>query len=255
MGLVPDDLDLARLTTRELEAVLDGDEPVVAIVPVGSVEPHGPHLPLSTDIIISRAAAARGAELLRNNKVMAFVAPDVPYGVTECASAFKGAISVSADALTTFLLSVADGFLSNGFAHVCFVNNHLEPAHDTAVRAAKGDRVSVACPLTRRWGRTLSDEFKSGACHAGNYETSIMMAATPDLVREEERKRLTDVPVSLSEKLQAGINDFVEMGLTDAYAGAPADATALHGNDMIDRLAEMVHGEVMESLGFSDHSD
>jgi len=239
---------LGDLSTVKLDAELGGRRPAVALVPVGSVEPHGPHLPLATDTIISEAAAVRAAEKLRAQGVAAFLAPAVPYGVTDFAAGFAGAISVPAQALTGFLAAVARGYLDAGFAHVCLVNNHLEPAHDAAVRAAvaglPAGSASVACPLARRWARTLSDEFKSGACHAGAYETSLVLAAAPEVVDWPAAATLPDVSVSLSEGIKAGKKSFLEMGLADAYTGAPASATAEEGEEMLDRLAEMIVGEV-----------
>ncbi|MEO6419412.1 MAG: creatininase family protein, partial [Polyangiaceae bacterium] len=160
-----------ELTTEEFRAI--GKNSAV-IVPVGSVEPHGPHLPLGTDTTISREAAVRAAALLRARGVEAYVAPSVPYGVTDYAKGFPGALSIPPPVLTGFLEAVVQALLGEGISHVCLVNNHLEPAHDEAVRAAvrafPEGRASVACPLTRRWARTLSDEFKRGDCHAGRYE-------------------------------------------------------------------------------------
>jgi creatinine amidohydrolase len=225
---------------------------LVVLVPVGSVEPHGPHLSLETDIEISVGAAERAAARLEQHGLVACLAPAVPYGVTDCARAFPGAVSVPAAALTAYLSAVVDGFLAAGAAHVCLVNNHLEPAHDRAVRDAidgkDAVRVSIACPLTRRWARTLSDEFKSGACHAGRYETSLALARDPLLCDEAARAQLPEVPVSLSDKLRAGISDFAAMGLDRAYAGAPAQATAAEGEELFERLADMVVGEVLGAL-------
>jgi creatinine amidohydrolase len=186
------------------------------------------------------------------------IAPGVPYGVTECAAAFKGAVSVPAGMLRAFLTSVVDGYLANDVAHVCLINNHLEPGHVAAVREAIKDvepgRASVACPLEKRWARTLSDEFKSGAAHAGCYETSIILAADPELVDDDVRAKLPDVPVSLSDKLRAGVTDFVEMGLSRAYAGSPADATAAHGDDQLGRLATMIASGIIEAMGRASKS-
>jgi creatinine amidohydrolase len=225
---------------------------LVVLVPVGSVEPHGPHLSLETDTEISLGAAERAAARLEELGLVARIAPAVPYGVTECARAFPGAVSVPAAALTAYLGAVVDGFLAAGAIHVCLINNHLEPEHDRAVRAALSGRdpaqVSVACPLTRRWARTLSDEFKSGACHAGRYETSLALARDPQLVDEAARADLPEVPVSLSDQLRAGVSDFAAMGLDRAYAGAPAAATRAEGDDLFDRLAAMVVGEVEAAL-------
>jgi creatinine amidohydrolase len=238
-------------TTESLRALLAGPRPVVALVPVGSVEPHGPHLPLVTDVVISEAACRAAVPKLEAAGYSVVVAPAVAYGVTDCAAGFAGAVSVPAAALTAYLRAIAEALLAGGFRHVCLVNDHLEPAHDRAVRAAidgLGAGASVACPLTRRWARTLSDEFKSGACHAGRYETSIVMAAEPGLVDEVARTQLPPVPISLSEALGKGVDTFAAMGLERAYAGDPAAASAEEGRAMLERLAEMIVGEVSAAL-------
>jgi creatinine amidohydrolase len=244
---------LAELTTEDVRAEL-ASGPVVALLPVGSVEPHGPHLPLGTDTWISEVAADRAAMLLRERGVQARVAPSVPYGVTRFAEGFAGAISVPPDALAAFLRAVISGYLEAGFAHVCLVNNHLEPAHDVAVRAAianlpgQAGQASVACPLTRRWARTLSDEFKSGACHAGTYETSLMLVAAPHMVDRAAADALPALSTSLSAGMKAGLTSFQAMGLDRAYTGAPAQATAAEGEEMLERLATMIAAEVQEAL-------
>lgn len=224
----------------------------VLLVSVGSVEPHGPHLPLGTDTIISEAASLRAIELLAARGVQAVIAPPVPYGVTEFARDFAGAIGISADVLTALLVDLARAALRAGARHVCFVNNHLEPAHDLAIRAVskhfEPGRVSIACPLTRRHARTLSAEFKSGACHAGRYETSIVLAAAPALVEEAARTALDEVPISLSDGIKAGKDSFKSMGMNDAYAGTPALATREHGCEQLELLAAMIFTEVTEAL-------
>ncbi|CAN5880106.1 creatininase family protein [soil metagenome] len=244
---------LARHTTASLFTLLKGTRAVVALVPVGSTEPHGPHLGLGTDVIISAAACLKACEIFeKKGPLVGVIAPAISYGVTDCATGFPGAVSIPPDVLTAYIAAVCDGLLAQGIKHVCLVNNHLEPAHDTAVRAVlagREKRVSVACPLTKKWARTLSAEFKSGACHAGQYETSIVMAAAPELVNEATRTTLAPVAISLSEKLAAGVNTFSAMGMELAYAGNPAAATVEEGEQLIQRLAEMVVGEVREAIG------
>jgi creatinine amidohydrolase len=244
--------ELGRLTTEELRDALASGKRAVVLLPVGSVEPHGPHLPLSTDTIISEAAASRAAAALEREGFVVLTAPTVPYGVTRFAEGFAGAVSVPAEALTPFLRAVVEGYLAAGAAHVCLVNNHLEPAHDVAVRAAVAGlparRASVACPLTRRWARTLSAEFKSGACHAGEYETSIVLAADAAAVRSDLAASLPPLAASLSEGMKAGKASFRALGMERAYTGAPALATAEEGERMLERLAIMVATEVKEAL-------
>lgn len=243
---------LAEMTYVEVaEACARG---AVAIVPVGSVEPHGPHLPLETDTTISETCAARAVAALAADGIPAVVAPSVPYGVTDYAAGFAGAIGVPAEALTAMLRGIAQKLLSCGFRHVCFVNNHLEPAHDAAVRASIADlakgRASVACPLTRRWGRTLSDEFKRGDCHAGRYETSLVMAAGRMV-----HGKIDDLPtlaLSLADAIKAGKKTFAEIGMTQAYTGAPSEATTAEGDDLYGRLVTMVVTEIKEGLAASE---
>ncbi|MCC6646991.1 MAG: creatininase family protein [Polyangiaceae bacterium] len=236
---------LAELTTFELEARLARGS-VVALVPVGSTEPHGPHLPLDTDVVISEEACLRAVDALAAEGVDALVTPSIPYGVTEFAAGFRGAVSVSGAALTAFVRAVVEALLAGGFARVCVVNNHLEPAHDLAIRAAvQGvEGASVACPLSRRWGRTLTDEFKSGACHAGRYETSLVLAARPSSVRALATT-LAPRGESLSAGIRAGVTSFRDLGLTEAYTGAPAEATAQEGAETYGRLVEMIVAEAM----------
>ncbi|MFO0742893.1 MAG: creatininase family protein, partial [Labilithrix sp.] len=237
-------MKLAELTYEQVESICRGR--AVAIVPVGSVEPHGPHLPLDTDTTISETCAARAVQVLAADGITAVVAPSVPYGVTDYASGFAGAIGVPAEALTAMLRGIAEKLLACGFQHVCFVNNHLEPAHDAAVRAsiaelAKGE-ASVACPLTRRWGRTLSDEFKRGDCHAGRYETSLVLAAGRAV-----HGTIGDLPtvgLSLADAIKAGKKTFAEIGMDRAYTGAPSEATAIEGDDLYGRLVTMVVTEI-----------
>ena len=242
-------MKLAAMTYEEVAALCARGSAVV-LVPVGSVEPHGPHLPLDTDAVISETAAERAARELEAKGVPVAVAPTLPYGVTDYAAGFAGAIGVPAAALTALLRGLVEKLLATGFAHVCLVNNHLEPAHDAAVRAAveglaKG-AASVACPLTRRWGRTLSDEFKRGDCHAGRYETSLVIAAGRDV--RPVATELATLGISLAEAIRSGKSTFAEIGMARAYTGAPAEATREEGDALYAKLVTMIVTEVEEGL-------
>ncbi len=245
---------LAELTYEEVASLVSAGR-AVAIVPVGSVEPHGPHLPLDTDTTISVTCAMRAADRLESAPpgralVTAVVAPSVPYGVTDYAAGFAGAIGVPAGALTAMLAAIAKSLLATGFAHVCFVNNHLEPAHDAAVRAAidglPRGTASVACPLTRRWGHTLSDEFKRGDCHAGRYETSLVIAAGVHV--RPSFGELPTLGLSLSDAIRSGKSTFAEIGMERAYTGAPREATLAEGEELYEKLVTMVLTEIEEAL-------
>lgn len=243
---------LSELTTEDLAALLDGT-PAVALIPIGSTEPHGPHLPLGTDAILSDEVCRRAARALRDRGIAAVVAPTIAFGVTHYAAGFRGAIGVREDTLLSLLYDVASRLLDDGVAQVSFVNNHLEAAHvaviEKAVESIASQRgptcVSFPNQLTKRWGRTLTDEFKKGNCHAGAYEGSLVLAARGELFRADVARDLPKLDISLANTEN---KTFHELGMDRAYTGAPADATREEGDKTYARLAEMVVTEVTEKL-------
>jgi creatinine amidohydrolase len=250
-------LELARLTTEECSVMLSAPHPTV-VLPVGSTEPHGPHLPLSTDATLAEECAKRAARELRDRGVGALAAPALAYGVTRYASGFAGAISLSPALMEQLVRELCVAYREAGFGMVCVTNHHLEPEHVTAITrgvegaaaAARGG-VRFANQLTPRWGRTLSAEFKKGECHAGSYETSLVLAASPDEVRDV-RRELPEVPVSLSAGIRAGKTTFRQLGLERAYSGAPAAASREEGEGLYALLVKMVADEVCEGLGLAE---
>lgn len=253
----PLDPMMPRRSWTEMAATLsDPARPAVALLPVGSTEPHGPHLPLDTDVIISVETARRAALRLRGAGIGAFVLPALAYTVTEFSRDFAGAIGVSAAALRALLADVCSAALGQGFAAVCLVNSHLEPDHlaalrDTAaaVSAREGRPVIFPDKTRRRWAATLTEEFRSGACHAGRYETSLVMAVRPDLVDDAARRALPANPISIGRRIKEGARTFREAGSDQAYFGDPAAATTAEGHATFDALAAMVVTEVLEAMG------
>jgi creatinine amidohydrolase len=253
---------LADFSTEALSAFLEtarASGGAAALVPIGSTEPHGPHLPLATDILLSEEACRRAARALAERGIPTLVAPSIAYGITRYAAGFRGAIGVSEATLVSLLTDVARALLDDGFAHVALVNNHLEPEHVTAVEratavvAAERGARSISFPnqLTRRWGRTLTDEFKRGDCHAGRYETSLVLATRADLVDSDAAQRLAALPISLSRAIAAANGAplrFADIGMNRAYTGAPAEATTAEGEATYERLVEMITTEVTEHL-------
>ncbi len=234
---------LGELTTAEVRALVAAP-PTAVLVPVGSVEPHGPHLPLATDTLLSETAAMRACDALAAKGIRAVVAPSVGYGVTDFAEGFAGAVSVPAPVLTALLRAIATSLLADGWSRVCFVNSHLEPAHDAAVRAAVEGLAGavVASPLRRRWAETLGDEFRRGNCHAGRYETSLVLAAGGRV--SDAHRALPALDISLSDAIRAGKSRFRDVGMSEAYTGAPAEASRDEGDELYEKLVAMIVGEV-----------
>lgn len=245
---------LDHFTTTTLKAFLAEAQAPVVLWPLGSVEPHGPHLPLATDALISEENARRALVRLRAAGVEAVIAPTMPYGVTDFAAGFPGAVSMPEGALVAILCAGAQAWLAEGFRHVALINHHLEPGQLAAVAKAQRQiaeahgAASVSAPavVSGRWGRRLTEEFRQGACHAGQYETSMILASDGELVRDTEG--LPALDVSLSVAIKAGVRTFKAAGMSAAYTGQPDGATAGEGATTYDLHGEMVATEVLEAL-------
>lgn len=149
------------------------------------------------------------------------------------------------------LVNVIRGIGSAGFTRVCVINHHLEPAHfkvvhSAATEAASGAPFRVIVPDHRRkpTGPLLGDEFMHGGSHAGSYETSLMLAAAPQLVNDEARRALPSLNIDLPGAIKAGATNFLEAGGPDAYFGAPADASADEGQ----RLFEIITRATLDAM-------
>ncbi len=246
----------AHLTWPQMKARAEAG--AVALLPCGSTEAHGPHLPLNVDVVIAEAVCTRAAALLEAQGRKAVVFPAVAYGLTDFAAAFSGTVSVEADATRAYLAGVLAGIAAHGFPVVAAVNHHVEPAHFKVVHEAckraqeRFERARIFAPDHRRppFVAQLGEEFTSGGSHAGLYETALVLACAPHLVREEVRASLPSLEVDLPGMIKAGAKDFHACGGPDAYFGAPSAATPAEG----ERLLGLLAGFTAEAVQAAIHS-
>ncbi len=245
---------LANMTWEEVRDLRR--KSAIAVLPIGAIEAHGPHLPLATDVIIAEAMAEAGAGLLSEWGYEVVVLPSVPYTPAGFAAGFPGTVSLHSETLTRVLVDLARSLLSHGLPIMAVANAHLDPGHIGAIYAAvetcegSADAARIVFPdVTRKpWALELTDEFRSGACHAGRYEGSVVMAAAPTLVREEIREGLAPNAASLSDAIREGKRTFEEAGGSRAYFGYPAEATAQEGRATIEALGRILARAVREAL-------
>lgn len=209
----------------------------VVILPTGSTEAHGPHLPLDTDVRIAVGVAERVAA-----RVDGVVLPPIPYGVTRFARNFPGTLSVSADVVTGMVADVLRSAHEAGARALLISNAHFEPAHVDALFAAvarlKGEGIPVVFPHlgSRRNASRLRAAALDG--HSGIYETSLVLALAPELVVGQAV--LVDNPADLAAGIVAGATCFEEAGGPAAYFGRPAAASAAIGDALLDELATIL---------------
>ena len=239
---MPASIHFADLTSPRARALLDAGPVPVLLLPVGAVEPHGPHAPLGTDSIISAAICERAAVALSaDSTVRALVLPEIAFGVTRYSAAFTGAITISESTLRAMVLEVCASLNAQGFRHVVIVNSHFEPAQVATLRQAADDAKVGFLDVTRRVvAEQLTPEFQSGAAHAGRYETSVVLATRPDLVEAEIMRRLPAYELNMPEAMAAGHTDFLAMGMDRAYCGEPAEASAVEGDTTLATLTRLL---------------
>ncbi|MGW4527966.1 creatininase family protein [Amycolatopsis sp. NPDC004378] len=242
----------ADLSSRQVASLADGPRVPVLLLPLGAVEPHGPHAPLGTDPLISRGMCERAAaRLAADSEVHVLVLPEVPYGVTRFAAGFAGGVHIGEETLHSLIVDISSALIGQRLRRILLVNNHFEPAHLVTLRRAAetvnfayDGRVALLDLVRRRHAQRLTEEFKSGECHAGRYETSLVLADRPELVDQGLMRTLPHVPVSLASAPEDG--GFLEMGMTEAYCGSPAEATAAEGEATFSTLTDLLVEAIRE---------
>ncbi|RLG38751.1 MAG: creatininase family protein [Candidatus Alkanophagales archaeon] len=168
---------LERMTWDEVEAVLKTTRTV--IIPCGSTEEHGYHLPLATDTIIAYELARRVAA-----EVRAVVTPPLSYGVHRSTLPFPGTLGVSVETVRRLLLEVCESLYSHGFRNFVFLPGHLGAmqlaaielaAHEFSARHEDAHVAIINIAVIVSKGRAELGLEDDQDMHAGEVETSIML--------------------------------------------------------------------------------
>ena len=218
--------ELGNSTSRQLH----GTSPAL-VIPVGSTEQHGPHLPLDTDTRIAAAAARSIAERLAeaDRGTGWMVATPIGYGSSGEHESFPGTVSIGTAALRLLLVEFGRSAASWA-SRLVFVNGH----------GGNVEAMAAATALLRYEGRDVawcSCGVQDADAHAGHTETSVLLHISPEVVRIDEMVPGNRAP--LAELLPAmrtgGVAAVSELGVL----GDPTTATAAAGERL---FAEMVDG-------------
>jgi len=225
-----------QLTWPEAEKYLEKVD--VAILPVGSIEQHGPHLPLDTDSFDAEYLANQVAAACSEPRPL--VLPLIPYGVSYHHDGFKGTVSVNNDTLSRFVYEIGMSLAQNGIKKIVIINGHggNSPSLNFAAQMINRDArifVSVDSGETSdvdiyRMVETPND------VHAGEFETSTSLAIRPNLVKTALAKK--SIPEFSSRYLnftsKRGISwyAFTKKISENGILGDPTKATAEKGKKM-----------------------
>jgi creatinine amidohydrolase len=172
---------------------------VVVIVPFGSVEPHGRHLPLGVDRMIVEEIARRAAPSLLG---AALITPVVPFGYAKHHMDFPGAASIDPEHLIAFAEDLGRTILRHGFRRLLFLNGHAGNASALDLASKEITLQSDGICALANWWVLARDEivkcresqFPGGISHACELETSVMLVIRPDLVEMEKAERDINFP-------------------------------------------------------------
>ncbi|WP_224271008.1 creatininase family protein [Haloprofundus salinisoli] len=250
--------DWAGKTYAEIAETADSDGSVL-IVPVGSIEQHGHHLPVATDTILVDAVAHLGASRVEDD-IPILVTPPVWSGYSPHHLPFGGTITTTYDTLLDLLEEICESALQNGFDAVVLVNGH---GGNASLVASAVSTIGIDHPDTEVTGITyfelagsFIDEIREsdvgGMVHAGEFETSLMLHLRPDLVRDDRIEG-----TMLESEYEHGLHDMFAGGPFSVYRGfdeysetgaigAPELATAEKGERIYERLGDEVEAVLRE---------
>jgi creatinine amidohydrolase len=225
-------LELDRLSWPEVRAELDAGRDTVVIA-FGATEQHGPHLPLATDALLGDHLARLVAERLD-----AFVAPTVRVGCSEHHLAFAGSLSLSEETFHGVVGDLVRSLARGGFRRVVLIPTHggnfaplagavekLGPVDGIEVRAITN--LGALFAIVQVGAEEFGVPAGEGGLHAGEWETSMLMAIHPELVHSErgEPGYTGDLQEALGKLFSGGVDAVAANGVI----GDPRQASAEHG--------------------------
>ena len=243
-------LDLERMTWPEVRAELDRGRDTV-VVPFGAVEQHGPHLPLGTDAMFGDEIGRAAAERLN-----AFLAPTIPVGCSRHHLAFAGTMTLDDETFHLVVGDIVKALAAHGLKRIVLLPTHggnFRPLGDAVAKLGPVEGVKIVTfpdvsillnaifPVASELGLTPAE----GGIHAGEWETSMMLALRPELVRMEraEPGYTGDLMTGVQRFFSEGVHVLADNGVF----GDPRRASAEAGRKYIERLVEVVVRTVEES--------
>ena len=242
-------LELDKVTWPVVQAEIEGGRDAIVLA-FGATEQHGPHMPIGTDAMIGDRLARELADRLD-----AFVAPTVRVGCSSHHVGFAGTMSISEETFHATVADIVRSLAAGGFRRIVLVPTHGGNFAPLAAAVEKlgdveGVRVDAITDVTVLIQVALLGQeehgvpLNEGGLHAGEWETSLMLALHPELVHMDRSEAgFTGDPQEALGTLfrDEGVVSLAENGVL----GDPARASEEHGRRYWDRAIELA----LESLG------
>lgn len=238
------EIEWARLTAPDIRAIA-ARPGALAVLPVGSLEQHGPHLPVITDTASASAAAIRAARLVAD-EIPVLVLPGLWTGMSEHHLPFGGTISLNFAEFAGVLRGITRSLRAEGFARLLIVNGHGGNIEPLAVAARElAHEFGLPVVATTPWFATKAligsiaetDETPAHACEG---ETSVMLAIAPGIVRTDKFADAVQQRPEPTPRFDGYSRfwSFSERAPVTGVRGDPRTATAEKGERFLDVHAE-----------------
>lgn len=245
-GLIPPERFFAYLSWTEIQDMPDKSN-VVLIQPIGAIEQHGPHLPLAVDAIIATSVLGQAMEQLPKH-ISAYALPPLYYGKSNEHLHFPGTITLSAQTLIHLLMEVGASLYRAGFRKLILMNGHggQPQIMEIVARDLHQSYADFAIFPFFVWsvpnevGQLLSPQENTYGIHAGDAETSLILALLPETVKMHRAiaEYPPDLPESSLLSLEGNLpfawvtRDISQSGVI----GDPTSATRKKGEQILQSL-------------------
>lgn len=230
-----------RHTGPELKAL--AERGALPVLPIGSLEQHGPHLPVWTDSHAAHAMSVAAAKLATD--IPAIVLPPLWTGLSEHHLPFGGTITIDHATLHALLRCVVRSLQAQGFTRLLIVNGHGGNIDPLAVSVRELSHEFGMPVVTTTWPSVAPAEIaatlttQSGVMHACEGETSVWLALEPDQVREDKLDEAAGG--NAGTQVRPGFSrfySFAERAPRTGVKGDPRAATAEKGQAIIEAVAK-----------------
>lgn len=255
-----------ELTWEEIKNI---DKDRVLILPIATIEDHGPHLPVNTDGIITQTLCEKVAELMPEETI---TLPIVTYGYSPHHEDFPGSLNIDYDTLIRYVTDIGKDLSRHGFKRLLLVNGHGSNAAPVDIAQKRinyetnGKILCASCfylnsKKSIKAIRKIRKSKLGGMGHACELETSLMLAIKPDLVKMDKAKKDTHYPKKgdLYMDWIDGSLSFMPFWSTISVTGTVGDptvATKEEGeylfNTAVEELCERI--KILKKLNYKKYS-